>query len=156
MCFGSNAQQEDKKVEKLETKPNRVQEVDIVKSKLKVVRDKIQTAVNRKEIEREELSKEIRVRYERNKNKKELLPLLSTKKEIDTFISNTETRLQAINKSLRDVEMQQMDANVNSCLRVDCECVGRIQQVHGEGATGTRRQRLAVNCGAVEAEVRRN
>jgi hypothetical protein len=42
-------------------------------------------------------------------------------------VNISETRLQVIHKTLRDVEVQQMDSNVCICVNLDDERIGRIE-----------------------------
>lgn len=73
-------------------KVSKVTEADMIKSNLKKARDYIQRFIDRKQKEREELSQEILRKYEKRKNKKELLPFLQARKELDEFIQSAETK----------------------------------------------------------------
>lgn len=57
-----------------------IQDVDLVKAKLKVARDKIRNFIDSKGKELTELDIELLAKYKVTKDKKQLLPLLTVKK----------------------------------------------------------------------------
>lgn len=104
-----------KEEEPVREKKNQVEEVDIVKVKLKQARDKINQFINAKNRDLAQIDAQIKEkipRYQETGNKKELVPLLKAKKDLNTMIDNADVRLKLVNEKLGEVEMQQLNKDV--------------------------------------------
>lgn len=111
MCF-PRKEAEDPPQEK----NKQVQDVDIVKVKLKQARDRINNFINAKNRDVKHIDDQIKEkipRFQETGNKKELVPLLKAKKDLNTMIENADVRLRLINDKLAEVEMQQVNADVS-------------------------------------------
>lgn len=53
--------------------------------------------------------------YEQTGNKKNLIPLLKARKNLQEFVDNADVRKRLLNDKLAEVEMQQVNADVNVC-----------------------------------------
>lgn len=111
-----------------------VQNVDVVKSKLKISRDKVNNMVKAKNADIMQINGKIKEQlpeFQQTGNKKKLMPLLKAKKDLQTFVENAEVRVKLLNEKLSEVEMQQVNAEVYYRVTfVDYRCFGGLQQVH--------------------------
>jgi hypothetical protein len=93
-----------------------VENVDVVKMKLKQARDRIKTFISRKNADIAQLDTQIQAKlpeYQQTNNKKALVPLLKAKKQLLNAVEQGETRLNLVNEKLAEVEMSQMNKEVH-------------------------------------------
>ena len=93
-----------------------VENVDVVKMKLKQARDRIKTFISRKNADIAQLDTQIQAKlpeYQQTNNKKALVPLLKAKKQLLNAVEQAETRLNLVNEKLAEVEMSQMNKEVH-------------------------------------------
>lgn len=86
--------------------------MDVVKSKLKISRDKVNNMVKAKNSDIAHINNKIKEQlpeFEQTGNKKKLVPLLKAKKDLETFVENAEVRVKLLNEKLSEVEMQQVN-----------------------------------------------
>ena len=101
-----------KQEEPVNEKKKNVQDVDIVKVKLKQARDKINNFIKQKNNDIAHIDAQLKEKipkYQETGNKKELVPLLKTKKDLQTLVDNADVRVKLINDKLHEVEMQQIN-----------------------------------------------
>ncbi len=98
---------------------SQIENVDVVKMKLKQARDKIKGFIAKKQADVNAIDQQIKEKlpkYEQTKNKKELLPLLKAKKDLLEMIEKGDVRLKLVNEKLAEVELQQLNKEVRHCL----------------------------------------
>lgn len=97
-----------------------VSEADIVKSKIKLSRDRVNNIVKAKNNDISKIDEKIKDQltiYQETGNKKKLLPLLKVKKDLENFIESAEVRIKLLNEKLSEVEMQQVNVDVTYTLK---------------------------------------
>ncbi len=102
-----------------------VQNVDVVKSKLKISRDKVNNIIKAKNLDIKRIDEKIQQQlpaYQETGNKKKIVPLLKAKKDLETFVDNADVRIKLLNEKLSEVEMQQVNADVLLSLFLDDKC----------------------------------
>jgi hypothetical protein len=108
-CFSKS--EPEKEIEPI-PKKQEIQKVDEVKFKLKKARDTIKTFINHKNKDIAEIDAKIAEKvpaFKETGNKKELIPLLRAKKDLQKIAENGEVRLKLVNTKLEEVEMQQIN-----------------------------------------------
>ena len=113
-CFGSGQPaREPVKTEKI----SKLEEVDFIKSKLKVTRDRIDNLTSQYQAELDSVNQEIEREKETGlKNKPKALYLLKQRKDFQEQIGNLTTRKQVVSKTLSSLAQQQLDQQVYSRL----------------------------------------
>ena len=94
---------------------SQVENVDVVKMKLKQARDRIRNFIAKKKADISQLDAQIREKlpaFEATRDKKPLVPLLRAKKDLGRAVEQGETRLQLVGDKLAEVEMSQVNKEV--------------------------------------------
>lgn len=102
-----------------------VQNVDVVKSKLKISRDKVSNIIKAKNLDIQRVDQKIKQQlpaYQETGNKRKIVPLLKAKKDLEAFVDNADVRIKLLNEKLSEVEMQQVNADVLLFLVLDNQC----------------------------------
>lgn len=83
-----------------------MQDVDVVKSKLKLARDKVNNIIKAKNADIGHLNAKIKEElpaYQETGSKKRLVPLLKAKKDLENFVENAGVRMKLLNEKLSEV-----------------------------------------------------
>lgn len=94
---------------------SQIESVDIVKVKLKTARDRINNIINSKNRDIGIIDGKINEKipaYQQTGNKKQIVPLLKAKKDLNTFVENAELRLRLVNDKLAEVQLQKINVDV--------------------------------------------
>lgn len=97
-----------------------ISEADIVKSKIKISRDRVNNIVKAKNNDISKIDEKIKDQlaiYQETGSKKKLLPLLRVKKDLENFIETAEVRIKLLNEKLSEVEIQQINVDVTNTLK---------------------------------------
>lgn len=122
--------------------------------KLKTARDRINNFLSLKNRDIANIDAKINEKlpsYHQTGDKKQMLPLLKTKKDINTLISNGEVRLRLINDKLAEVELQKINADVTFIFILDHPSFRRLEQVYQRDPKRFVTQGLAGSLGGGQA-----
>ena len=87
-------------------KNKNIEQIDIVKVKLKQARDKINNFIAAKNRDIDHIDAQLKEKvpkYQETGNKKQLVPLLKAKKDLQTLVDNGRVRVRLINDKLSEV-----------------------------------------------------
>ena len=105
-------EQEERLQPQKQTIQQQIESVDVVKMKLKQARERIKTFISHKEKDVAQLKAQIQQKYKQTGSKKQLVPLLKAKKDLNNMIEQGNVRLTLVNDKLAQVEMQQVSKEV--------------------------------------------